>query len=129
MSSDNSKRRWGWLAVIITRCCLLYVGWLAVIAFRPAVAGAGPRRLGWIGDPGSVGSMTLGLVLAAGRDADPFPALGLVRRLGPHAGRLGLQMARLLAISATVSDVTSVLFAVSGSQLDRFGLGPNQTVP
>ncbi|HSK33423.1 MAG TPA: hypothetical protein VK903_08065, partial [Propionicimonas sp.] len=86
MSSDDSKRRWGWLAVIITGCCLLYVGWLAVIVFRPAVAGAGPRRLGWIGDPGSVGSMTLGLVLAAGRDADPLPALGLVRRLGPLAG-------------------------------------------
>lgn len=35
---------------------------------------------------------------------------------------LGLQLARLLAIVATLSGATSVLFAVSRSQLDRFGL-------
>lgn len=35
---------------------------------------------------------------------------------------LGLQLARLLAIFATLSGAASVLFAVSRSQLDRFGL-------
>lgn len=38
-----------------------------------------------------------------------------------HAVPLGLQLARLLAIVATLSGATSVLFAVSRSQLDRFG--------
>lgn len=177
MSSDDSKGRWGWLAVMLTGCCLLYVAWLAVIAFRPALAGAGPRWLGWIGDPGSVGSMTLGLVLAAGAfgamlagrkpaamripfllsawcaawalplamaaylpcagGAPPFwtaVSSTLALFLGSFdvpfgAGQacsypvpLGLQLARLLAIGATLSGATSVLFAVSRSQLDRFGL-------
>jgi hypothetical protein len=50
MSSDDSRWRWGWLAVIITGCCLLYVGWLAVIAFgRPS-----PEQ----GRGGSAGSAT-----------------------------------------------------------------------
>ena len=177
MSSDDSKGRWGWIAGILTGCCLLYVGWLAAIAVQPALRGAAPSWLGSIGDPGSLSSMTLGLLLAAGA----FGALLAGRKpatlrppsllsVGFAAGApplelpayppctggappfwtavsstlalflgsfdvpfgtseacsypipLGLQLARLLAIGATLSGATSVLFAVSRSQLDRFGL-------
>jgi len=100
---------------LLSAWCAAWALPLAMAAYLPCAGGAPPF---W-----TAVSSTLALFL--GSFDVPFGA----GQACNYPVRLGLQMARLLAISATVSDATSVLFAVSGSQLDRFGLGPNQTVP
>ncbi|MBK9697571.1 MAG: hypothetical protein IPO80_09390 [Propionibacteriaceae bacterium] len=93
---------------LLSAWCAASAAPLAMAAYLPCTGDAPPF---WA-------AVTATLALLLGSFEAPFGA----GEACPYAVPLGLQLARLLAIVATLSGATSVLFAVSRSQLDRWGI-------
>ena len=93
---------------LLSGWCAASAGPLALAAYLPCAGDAPPF---WT-------AITSTLALLLGNFDVPFGA----GQACAYPVPLGLQLARLLAIVATLSGATSVLFAVSRSQLDRLGI-------
>lgn len=93
---------------LLSGWCAASAAPLAMAAYLPCTGDAPPF---WT-------AVTATLALLLGSFDTPFG----VGQACEYPVPLGLQLARLLAILATLSGATSVLFSVSRSQLDRFGI-------